>query len=126
MNTNSLSHINKENIKSLSHLPIHIACLSLNTELETLKKRCRELGLKRWPYNARKEMKRYEMVNKKENNKLKGGCFQIHSHNLRIYPIQFPKVNAPKVKVVRKRTSSFVEPLPKFSDLLETLNIKTK
>lgn len=36
-----------EQISSLFHLPINIACLSLNTEVDTLIQKCREFGIKR-------------------------------------------------------------------------------
>lgn len=55
-----------EQLQSLFHLPITLACLSLNTEVDTLIQRCRDLGIKRWPYNARKELNKTKKIEKKK------------------------------------------------------------
>lgn len=59
-----------DQIQSNFHLPINIACLSLNVEIDTLVQRCRELGIKRWPYNAKRKLKydRKSFVEKKKDN----------------------------------------------------------
>jgi hypothetical protein len=57
MSPRVLHEMTKEEISLYFHLPIAIACIPLNAEVEMLTKRCRELGIKRWPYNARKEKK---------------------------------------------------------------------
>lgn len=73
-----VSEITKENILSLSHLPINLACLALQINVEALQQRCRELGYKRWPYNARKEIKMIK-CNKKVVKKDKMGYFHEFS-----------------------------------------------
>lgn len=73
-------NITKEQITSLSHLPISLACLALNTEIDTLKMLCREYGIKRWPYNARKEMNKALKSNtfiSKETNGAKSNFFEF-------------------------------------------------
>lgn len=40
--------LTKEEIMSVSHLPLILATVVLRMEVNVLKKKCRELGIKRW------------------------------------------------------------------------------
>ena len=40
-------------IQPLVHLPVHTAALSLGISSTTLKKKCRLVGMERWPYSRR-------------------------------------------------------------------------
>lgn len=68
----SPTEITKEQICSCFHLPISLACLNLKTDITTLTNKCREYGIKRWQYNAHRELKigKKTIIEKKEV-----GCF---------------------------------------------------
>jgi hypothetical protein len=51
-----ISMITNVDLQALYHLPISAAAKELDIGLTLLKKRCRELGLKRWPYRKLKSM----------------------------------------------------------------------
>ena len=51
-----ISMITQLDLQALYHLPISAAARELDIGLTLLKKRCRELGLKRWPYRKLKSM----------------------------------------------------------------------
>jgi hypothetical protein len=57
MGEKTIDDMTIDEISVYFHLPSTIACVALNTEMATLTSRCRELGLKRWPYNAKRERK---------------------------------------------------------------------
>ena len=44
----------KSDIERFGHLPQEEACKHLKMSVRTLRKRCRELGLERWPYMPKK------------------------------------------------------------------------
>lgn len=64
----NIASMTKEELSKFFHLPIAIACIPLNTEVDYLTRRCRELGIKRWPYSARKEKNRKKV--RKEDDKM--------------------------------------------------------
>lgn len=113
----STGKITREQILSSSHLPISLACITLKTEVETLKMICREYGIKRWPYNARKEMKRKKnYIERQENN----GFFEFHT-----YTTSF-KINPPvTIKMADSKKKDFSQnQLPPFSEFVQALNTK--
>lgn len=105
----------KEQIYSLSHLPISLACLSLNLEIDVLKKRCRELGIKRWPYNARREMKKVK-ESKKVEKKDKKGFYEFHVSCHTLNKVEYITKDKPLI--------TYVQALPSFSDFVQNVKLK--
>ncbi|CAN0870781.1 Protein RKD1 [Linum grandiflorum] len=52
----SANHLTKEVVAKYFHMPITKAARELNVGLTLLKKRCRELGVKRWPHRKLKSL----------------------------------------------------------------------
>ncbi|KAL9653948.1 hypothetical protein ABK040_014161 [Willaertia magna] len=50
---NSAANLSYNAIATHFRLPLHEACVALHVDESSLKKRCRELGIKRWPYRKR-------------------------------------------------------------------------
>ena len=57
------SHVSRADIENLMHLTQAEACKHLKMSTRTLHRRCRELGLKRWPLHSYKQVSRADIEN---------------------------------------------------------------
>lgn len=109
---NKEESITKEKLLSISHLPLNIACSTLGIEVGELKKLCRKCGIKRWPYNARKEMKKIEKTSK-YHGAAKDSCYYEY------FGFYNTKRN---VRVLIKPNAILITPqLPSFSDFIKNI-----
>lgn len=121
-NLSHLDHLSKEEIISSSHLPINLACITLKTDVEELKKKCREMGIKRWPYSAKKEIKKVVNTNKIEKKGVRGmfmefsTCFGSPTDN--VLSLNDKRVLLPSLESKNLQTRT---ELPSFSELTKIL-----
>eukprot|EP01080_Neovahlkampfia_damariscottae_P010293 gene10293-2710_t len=53
-NSERLHQLTYEELKTYFHLPIHEVLLIFQTEHNVFRQKCKDLGIKRWPYRKRK------------------------------------------------------------------------
>lgn len=95
---NQPKELTRELIFSYSHLPLHLASLELQVDIEVLKKKCKDLGMKKWPYNARKEMKKIkESQGITKINKRGFYQFQLQNNSVK-NTLNFPTVKLPSIR----------------------------